>query len=143
MLNTLKDPWVIIGFAGQALFMMRFLIQWFHSEKAQRSVIPNAFWFFSLGGGSVLFVYALHKHDPVFALGQGLGLIIYLRNFALILRARRRATADTPLAEALRLVDSLHNDIHKLQNVRIRPLAVDEALARLHTLINDTSGDAA
>ncbi len=143
MLAALSDPWVIIGFAGQALFMMRFLIQWLSSEKAGRSVIPNAFWLFSLGGGAVLLIYALHKRDPVFALGQGLGLFIYLRNFALILKAKRRATRATPLAEALRLVDRLHGDIHQLADLHNRPLAVDETLARLHTIINDTSGDAA
>jgi lipid-A-disaccharide synthase-like uncharacterized protein len=140
--EALRDPWVILGLAGQALFMMRFIVQWLSSEKAKRSVIPNAFWFFSLGGGAVLFLYALHKHDLVFGIGQGLGLGIYLRNFVLITRAKRRATSDTPLAEALRLIDGLQTDIHKLADLRTRPLVVDEALARLQTLIAETSGDA-
>ena len=135
MFAALHDPWVIVGFAGQALFMMRFLIQWLSSEKARRSVIPNAFWFFSLGGGAILLIYALHKRDPVFALGQGLGLFIYLRNFALILKARRRTTAATPLAEALTLVDRLQGDLHKLPDLASRPTEMDAALARLQTLL--------
>jgi lipid-A-disaccharide synthase-like uncharacterized protein len=77
-------PWVIIGFAGQFLFMMRFVVQWVHSERLKKSVVPVAFWFFSMGGGLVLLVYAIKQQDPVFIMGQGLGLVIYLRNLWLI-----------------------------------------------------------
>lgn len=80
----LSNPWIIIGFAGQFLFMMRFVVQWVSSERAKKSILPVAFWFFSLGGGVVLLAYAIHQHDPVFIAGQGLGLFIYLRNLALI-----------------------------------------------------------
>jgi len=76
--------WLGIGFLGQALFFMRFFIQWLHSERQKRSVIPVAFWYFSLGGGVVLLAYAIHRKDPVFILGQGAGLIIYLRNMYFI-----------------------------------------------------------
>lgn len=76
--------WLIIGFLGQALFFMRFFVQWIASEKAKQSVIPNVFWYFSLGGGLVLFIYAIHRQDPVFMLGQGTGLFIYLRNIYFI-----------------------------------------------------------
>ena len=78
-----------VGFAGQALFAMRFIIQWVKSEISRRSVIPIAFWYFSLGGGAVLFVYALWRKDPVFIMGQGTGLIIYARNLFLIHRERK------------------------------------------------------
>lgn len=83
------DPWIVIGFIGQALFSLRFILQWLSSEKVKRSVIPLAFWYFSLGGGAVLFAYALHRHDPVFAVGQGSGLFIYLRNLYLVYQERR------------------------------------------------------
>ncbi|HXT20497.1 MAG TPA: lipid-A-disaccharide synthase N-terminal domain-containing protein, partial [Thermoanaerobaculia bacterium] len=43
--------WTVIGFFGQALFFGRFFVQWLASERAKRSVIPSAFWYFSLGGG--------------------------------------------------------------------------------------------
>ena len=78
---------VIIGFAGQGLFAMRFIIQWLTSEKHARSVIPLAFWYFSIGGGAVLLLYALWRKDPVIICGQGLGLFIYLRNLYLIKRS--------------------------------------------------------
>ncbi|MGB2485580.1 MAG: lipid-A-disaccharide synthase N-terminal domain-containing protein [Candidatus Puniceispirillaceae bacterium] len=79
---------IIIGFAGQGLFAMRFIIQWLKSEGEGRSVIPLAFWYFSIGGGVVLFLYALWRQDPVIICGQGLGLFIYLRNLFLIFKER-------------------------------------------------------
>jgi len=85
------DWWVLLGFFAQALFMMRFLVQWIASEKAKRSVVPVAFWFFSLGGGVLLLVYAVQRQDPVFIAGQALGLVIYVRNLALIRGEKRRA----------------------------------------------------
>ncbi len=81
------DPfWLTVGFLGQALFSMRFIVQWIKSERMKRSVVPLAFWYFSLAGGAALFVYALHRSDPVFIVGQGLGIFIYLRNLWLIYR---------------------------------------------------------
>jgi lipid-A-disaccharide synthase-like uncharacterized protein len=80
---------LIIGFAGQGLFAMRFIIQWLKSEGEGRSVIPLAFWYFSIGGGLVLFLYALWRQDPVIICGQGLGLFIYLRNLFLIFKEQR------------------------------------------------------
>ena len=88
--------WILIGLAGQALFMGRFLIQWVASEKAKRSVIPLAFWWFSIGGAAVLLAYAIHRGDPVFILGQSLGFFIYARNLWLIRADRRGADAATP-----------------------------------------------
>ena len=81
--------WLIVGFVGQALFSMRFLLQWVQSERARRSVIPVAFWYFSLAGSMVLLVYAIHRQDPVFILGQSAGIAIYLRNLWLISRERQ------------------------------------------------------
>ena len=63
--------WVAVGFLGQAFFSARFLVQWLASERARRSVVPLAFWFFSLGGGATLLAYALYRRDPVFIVGQG------------------------------------------------------------------------
>lgn len=83
--------WVIVGLGGQLLFTGRFLVQWIASERARRSVVPIAFWYFSLGGGLILFAYAVHRWDPVFILGQSLGVFIYSRNLWLIHAERRRA----------------------------------------------------
>jgi lipid-A-disaccharide synthase-like uncharacterized protein len=87
----LKIPpfWLVLGFIGQALFSMRFLLQWVQSERQGRSVIPVAFWYFSVAGSVVLLAYAIHRADPVFILGQAGGIVIYLRNLYLISRERR------------------------------------------------------
>lgn len=89
--NWTEFWWVVFGLGGQLLFTARFLVQWIASERAGRSTIPIIFWYFSLGGGLVLFAYAIHRGDPVFILGQSLGVFIYLRNLWLIYAERRRA----------------------------------------------------
>ena len=81
--------WIAIGFGGQFLFMMRFLWQWIQSERQKRSIIPIAFWYFSLSGGMTLLIYAIHRRDPVFITGQALGLFGYTRNLMLLRRERR------------------------------------------------------
>lgn len=91
-----EKVWVGIGFGGQALFFGRFFVQWIASERARRSVIPLSFWWFSIGGGSVLLLYAIHRRDPVFIAGQATGLLIYLRNLLLIRRERAEARAESP-----------------------------------------------
>lgn len=85
-----SDPiWLTVGFLGQAMFTMRFVVQWIKSERLRRSVVPLAFWYFSLAGGAILFAYAVHRLDPVFIVGQGMGIFIYLRNLWLIYREHR------------------------------------------------------
>ncbi len=76
--------WLAVGFGAQLMFSMRFIIQWIASEKARSSIVPETFWYFSFVGGFMLLIYAIHKVDPVFILGQGLGLIIYTRNIYFI-----------------------------------------------------------
>lgn len=88
-MNT-EYAWLAVGFVGQGFFFSRFLVQWIASERAGRSVIPMAFWYLSLIGGSTLFVYAVHLGDPVFILGQSAGAFIYLRN--LYFRLREQAS---------------------------------------------------
>lgn len=86
--------WLVVGFMGQALFSARFLVQWVSSERRKRSVVPLAFWYFSVAGGATLLAYAVHRMDPVFIVGQFAGLFIYLRNLQLIYRQRRDETSD-------------------------------------------------
>jgi lipid-A-disaccharide synthase-like uncharacterized protein len=88
--------WLGVGFVGQGLFSMRFAIQWIYSERAKKSVIPLAFWYFSVLGGGTLLAYALYRKDPVFIIGQGTGLFIYLRNLWLIRRERSLSRGAMP-----------------------------------------------
>ena len=85
--------WIVIGFAGQALFSARFVAQWIASERAGRSIIPELFWYCSVGGGLTLLAYAIWRQDPVFIAGQAAGLFIYSRNIYFIWRERRRGEA--------------------------------------------------
>lgn len=91
----MKDTtlWIIIGFCGQALFSARFIVQWLASERVKRSIVPIAFWYFSLGGGLTLLAYAIHRKDPVIIVGQCVGVFVYLRNLYLIKSGRQAIEA--------------------------------------------------
>ena len=78
--------WLGIGLVGQCLFMMRFIVQWIHSERHQQSLIPVSFWYLSLSGGLIVLAYGIHRVDPVIILGQLPGTIVYVRNLMLIHR---------------------------------------------------------
>ncbi len=89
----IDKTWLVIGFIGQALFSARFIIQWLQSERLKKSVIPTAFWYFSVGGGLTLLAYAIHRRDPVFIIGQAAGLFVYFRNLQFVWRGK---SADMP-----------------------------------------------
>lgn len=86
LLHGMTDAWVVFGFAAQAVFASRFVVQWITSERAGRSIVPTAFWYLSLLGTGMLALYAVHRRDPVFILGQTLNSLIYVRNLMLIYR---------------------------------------------------------
>ena len=86
------DFWLAFGLVAQLLFTARFLVQWISSERAGQSVVPMAFWFFSMGGGLMTLVYGIAKREPVIILGQALATIIYVRNIILIARNRGKAS---------------------------------------------------
>lgn len=88
-LSLFDAIWLTIGFTGQLLFSLRFIVQWIYSEKSKKSIIPVAFWYFSLSGGIVLLTYAIHKRDPVFICGQLFGVLIYIRNLWFIHREQQ------------------------------------------------------
>ncbi|NBQ85507.1 MAG: lipid-A-disaccharide synthase [Methylophilaceae bacterium] len=81
--------WLCVGLLGQVLFMMRFIVQWLHSERHKQSLIPVSFWYFSLIGGLTVLAYGIHKMEPVIILGQLPGTFVYARNLILIQRHRK------------------------------------------------------
>jgi len=85
--------WLIIGFVGQGLFASRFIVQWFRSEMEGRSVVPAVFWYLSLGGGIISFVYAIEISSWPFMISQGSGLLVYIRNIWLIYKERQALRA--------------------------------------------------
>ncbi len=86
----ISPMWLVVGFLGQFFFSARFIVQWIYSEIRKKSIIPIAFWYFSILGGAVLLAYAIHRKDPVFIAGQSAGLLIYARNLYFI----RKGEAD-------------------------------------------------
>jgi lipid-A-disaccharide synthase-like uncharacterized protein len=89
-MTTTEWVWLGIGLFGQAMFFMRFFIQWLYSERMRQSVIPDVFWYFSIAGGLTLLVYAIYRMDPVFIIGQSTGVLIYSRNLYFIHTHKRK-----------------------------------------------------
>jgi len=83
--------WVIFGLVGQAVFALRFIVQWIASEKEKKSVVPVMFWYLSIVGSIILLIYSIYRKDPVFTLGQLGGSFIYLRNLILIKNQKRKS----------------------------------------------------
>ena len=87
--------WHGIGLVGQCMFFMRFVVQWFASERQKRSIVPEAFWYWSIAGGAIVLIYSIHLLNPVFILAQGMGLTIYSRNLYFIWRNRHETANPT------------------------------------------------
>lgn len=94
--TTTEIVWLGIGTFAQLLFSMRFIVQWIASEKVRRSIVPETFWYFSMGGGVMLLAYAIHRVDPVFILGQAMGVVIYSRNIYFIYAHRKNGSPVEP-----------------------------------------------
>jgi lipid-A-disaccharide synthase-like uncharacterized protein len=84
------DFWLAFGIVAQLLFTARFIVQWLASEKAGKSVMPMAFWFLSMAGGTMTLLYGIVRREPIIIMGQALAVGIYVRNVVLILKERRR-----------------------------------------------------
>lgn len=91
---------MILGLVAQGLFFGRFFVQWIASERKGESTVPVAFWFFSVFGGGLLLLYAIHQRDMVFILGQAGGLVIYARNLMLIYQKKPRTPERLPRVES-------------------------------------------
>src|SRR4029077_1201621 len=88
---------VVLGMIGNATFSMRFLVQWLASERQGESVIPVSFWYWSVAGSIIMFLYFVFRRDPVGILAYLPNSIIYIRNLVLI---RRRNFAYTAAASS-------------------------------------------
>ena len=93
--EALTEPLAILGFLAQGIFFSRFLVQWLASEKKGESYIPIAFWYISIAGAILMLIYAILRVEPIFALGQTTGLIVYVRNLILIYRKKREERSRT------------------------------------------------
>ena len=86
------DFWLAFGLVAQLAFAARFLVQWIMSERAGKSVVPMAFWFFSVAGGTMTLIYGLVKREPIIIFGQLLSNVIYVRNIMLIWKTHARGS---------------------------------------------------
>jgi lipid-A-disaccharide synthase-like uncharacterized protein len=94
-MSSTETIWLAIGFIGQGVFFMRWVVQWLASERSAESRVPIAFWYLSLAGGLITLAYAVYRKDPVFIAGQSIGAFVYVRNLMLI----HKASQASPLAE--------------------------------------------
>src|SRR2546422_11299832 len=78
------NGWVLFGMLGQILFGLRFIVQWLASERRKETTVPVAFWYLSLAGSLILFVYAFwYRQDIVITVGQSAGGLVYRRQLML------------------------------------------------------------
>ena len=84
---------MVLGFFGNALFSMRFLVQWVASERQGESVIPISFWYWSIAGSVLMCIYFIFRRDPVGILAYLPNSLIYIRNLMLIKKGKSAPTA--------------------------------------------------
>ena len=78
--DSLKNPWVIFGFAAQAVFFARVVVQWVVSEKRKQIVVPVLYWYLGIIGSVMICVYAIHRQDIVFIASGFLNFLICTRS---------------------------------------------------------------
>ena len=79
--NDAVPMWLLLfGSAGQVVFVMRFIYQWYYSYRRHESVLPAGFWLISLVGSLTIVSYGLMRGDLVLIVGQSFGLVAYIRN---------------------------------------------------------------
>ena len=82
---------VIFGSAGQIIFTLRFVYQYFYSQRKHQSALPAGFWVISLIGSGAIIAYGLFRRDPVLILGQSFGFVAYIRNLMIGFKERKNA----------------------------------------------------
>ncbi len=87
---------MVLGFIGNALFSMRFLVQWLASERQGESIIPVSFWYWSIAGSVLMCIYFIFRRDPIGILAYLPNSMIYIRNLMLIRKRKFAFTAAAP-----------------------------------------------
>jgi len=93
------DFWTVWGLASQGMFFARFIVQWIHSEREKKVVVPIVFWYISLVGSVMVLIYAFARYDFVFLVTGILQLFLYSRNLHFAHKTRKSAMADTIIVE--------------------------------------------
>jgi lipid-A-disaccharide synthase-like uncharacterized protein len=84
--TTIGWIWFVVGFGGEFVFFLRFVVQWWASERAKRTIVPMMFWHLSLAGTGLVLAYAIYRIDPVFILAYSLNIFLYVRNMMIAKR---------------------------------------------------------
>jgi lipid-A-disaccharide synthase-like uncharacterized protein len=88
--NSEVPLWLLIfGSAGQIIFTVRFIYQWYYSYRRHASLLPVGFWIISLVGSGIIVSYGAFRLDPVLILGQSVGFIAYSRNIIIYKKQKR------------------------------------------------------
>lgn len=87
--NDKVPLWLLLfGSAGQIIFTLRFVYQYFYSRRRGESMLPVGFWIISLTGSAAIVAYGIVRLDPVLILGQSVGFIAYTRNIIIYKKER-------------------------------------------------------
>lgn len=93
--GILLHPVMLMGVIGQLALNLRFVYQWYYSEKQQSSILPVGFWQISVWASVLVIIYSLfhpvHKIDVVLLVSQTMGITVYARNLWIYRRSRRNA----------------------------------------------------
>jgi len=76
--------WTAFGLVGNLLFSSRFVVQWLHSERHKRVIVPPIFWHISFWGSVVALIYAFHVDKLPVILGYLFLPFLYARNLKLL-----------------------------------------------------------
>ncbi len=131
------DGWTLFGFLAQIVFFLRMLVQWISSEARGKSVIPVSYWYLSLIGGVLVFIYAVARRDAVITLGQFIAFSIYARNIFLY-RKEKSAVADIVFEHTSS--NSKDNGLTKLEKEQAADFSEDYRLKSLFSMVPSTGG---
>jgi lipid-A-disaccharide synthase-like uncharacterized protein len=89
--NDFTNPIIFMGAIGQLMLNLRFIHQWYYSEKHKTSILPLGFWIISTGASILILIYATYRVDPVLLVAQGMGIVVYIRNIVIHFKGKASA----------------------------------------------------